>query len=187
MLQAYDNSEKNINDCRQSLEYWWGIKNRENLLSTLAWLLQEGDRYEFDRLLGYVVTMSDREYKKILKNTTDLQKKNQLQTVYENQGLGKKSILAWDACRFVYLCRVGYFLDYLNEEEAWELILPTALTLQQTFNSWKDLGNNYLIGRQFWSYQQTEMYGDEFQKAYKELLSNPQSPWNTIPWDLTPQ
>jgi hypothetical protein len=34
-----------------------------------------------------------------------------------------------------------------------------ARTLQRTFASWRELGDNYLIGRQFWSLQQTRDNG----------------------------
>jgi Protein of unknown function (DUF1266) len=44
---------------------------------------------------------------------------------------------------------------YLAEDEAWEKIMPAAAKLHATFSSWKELGENYLIGREFWSYEQT--------------------------------
>ena len=67
--------------------------------------------------------------------------------------LGEKSLLGWDYGRYICLCRWGYLVGWLNEQEAWEKIMPAAELLQKSFSSWEDLGRNYLIGRLFWSYQ----------------------------------
>ena len=74
--------------------------------------------------------------------------------------------------------------DYLGEEEAWERIMPVARMLQKTFDSWEDLGRNYIIGRQFWSYEETQKNGYVFVDAYQRLLDMPSSPWNKYPWNM---
>src|SRR2546425_5499790 len=48
--------------------------------------------------------------------------------------------------------------------------------LRQTFDSWGDLGANYLIGRQFWSPALMKRDGQLYRSAYQKLLSDPQSP-----------
>ncbi|MRR34633.1 DUF1266 domain-containing protein [bacterium] len=63
-------------------------------------------------------------------------------------------------------------------------IMPAAAMLQRTFVSWKDLGENYLVGRQFWSYGQTQRDGQLYQNVYRQLLSKSSSPWILIPWNL---
>jgi hypothetical protein len=73
---------------------------------------------------------------------------------------------------------------YLTEDEAWDRIMPAAALLQKTFDSWKDFGENYLIGRQFWSYEQTKKEGQVFRDIYRKLLANSSSPWNRNPWDM---
>ena len=98
--------------------------------------------------------------------------------------LGPKSLLGWDYGRYVFLCRWGYFVGYITEEEAWHRIMPVAAKLQKTFDSWKDLGENYLIGREFWSLSQTKRDGQLYRDAFQRLLSDPASPWNRYPWNL---
>ena len=98
--------------------------------------------------------------------------------------LGKKSITAWDCSRYISLCGWGYVVGYLSEDEAWERVMPAARMLQQTFDSWEDLGNNYIIGRQFWSADYTAQQGDSFSEVLDTLSTSPGSPWRTIPWDL---
>ena len=73
---------------------------------------------------------------------------------------------------------------YLTEDEAWDLIMPGARKLQTTFDSWKDLGENYLIGREFWSQAETERNGLLYRQVYQRLLDDPASPWNQCAWDL---
>ena len=58
-----------------------------------------------------------------------------------------------------------------------------ARTLQSNFDSWKELGENYLIGREFWSLHQTKEGGDLSRDAYFRLLNDPASPWNRHAWE----
>jgi Protein of unknown function (DUF1266) len=97
--------------------------------------------------------------------------------------LGTKSILAWDLIRYISLCRWGVLAGYMFEADAWRQVMPAAQQLQQAFDSWQDLQKNYLIGREFWSLEQTRKSGARFQAAYDKLSTDPSSPWNTIPWN----
>jgi len=98
--------------------------------------------------------------------------------------LGKKSLLGWDYARYVSLCRWGYMAGYFTETEAWEKIMPVAGMLQATFDSWTDLGKNYLIGRKFWSRAETKESGERIEAAYEKLISDTESPWNKLAWSL---
>jgi hypothetical protein len=96
---------------------------------------------------------------------------------------GRKSLLGWDYSRYVLLCRWGYHCGYLSEQEAWDRIMPVARMLQKTFSSWADLGENFLVGREFWSYAEMLRTGAEVKAAYQTLLDDPFSPWKFNPWD----
>jgi Protein of unknown function (DUF1266) len=56
--------------------------------------------------------------------------------------------------------------------------MPAALRLQQTFDSWQDLQSDFLIGREYWSLQQTQLSGARFSAIYERFLKDPVSPWN---------
>lgn len=187
LLAGAERTDENIKKQRKSLEQWWGIKSRKDLFKTLQWLDQEGHRGEFDQLGTAVSRMSKAEYKRALFKTKDNpQTLQRLETVRNHyQQLGDKSILAWDYCRFISLCRWCYLIGYINENEAWNCIMPAARQLQSTFGSWKELGENYLIGREFWSYEQTKQNGQYYRTAYEKLLSDPESPWNRYAWNLS--
>jgi hypothetical protein len=72
----------------------------------------------------------------------------------------------------------------LSEGEAWEQIMKAARIIQGTFGSWKEFGENYLIGREYWSLSQTQKDGQVMRAAYTRLLANASSPWKRIPWAL---
>lgn len=86
-----------------------------------------------------------------------------------------KKLLAWDGIRLVHLAQWGYLAGYLQESEVWKMTLPTAKKLQESFDSWQDLGENYLSAR---SQNFSDNIGDEMmQEAFLKLLKNPASPW----------
>lgn len=95
-----------------------------------------------------------------------------------HERLGKKSLLGWDYSRYISLCRWRYPVGYLSREEAWDHIMPVARTLQNTFDSWQQLGENYLIGREFWSLEETRKNGHLYAAAYQKLLNDQGGPWN---------
>jgi len=84
--------------------------------------------------------------------------------------------------RMEALCRWGYLVGHLSEDEAWSFILYAAGRVQGTFDSWEDLGRNYLIGREYWSHDETRAKGHLYREAYLRLLRDPGSPWTQLPW-----
>ena len=179
-------NEKNIQDEKKSLDRWWGINNREDLFDMLLLLEQKGHRKSFYEIGSYVTSLSEKQYNQLLQEYTN--KPETLQEIkitkkYYTE-LGQKGILGWDYSRYISLCRWGYLVGYLTEEEAWEHIMRAAHILQYEFDSWEDLGRNYLIGRQFWSYKETKEGGHLFGDAYIRLLDMRSSPWNIYSWDM---
>ena len=177
-------SEENARTQAWSSLRWWDIGNREDLLEKLRWIDVEGHRADFDRIARAFAAKA----KPNAQIAADFQKKGFSSykiMVAQGEGptLGAKSILGWDYCRHVSLCRWGYLIGYLTEEEAWSRIMPVAKMLQSTFDSWGDLGQNYLIGRRYWSEKKTTSSGG-FEKTYRWLLEDSKSPWKRCAWDM---
>lgn len=170
-----------IKEWKKILVDWWGINNRVDLLQDLIWLQEEGHRYEFDKTANYISSISDEEFDKIMKSFWyGTEQKDRFRIVKENyERLGQKSILAWDLIRYILLCRWGYLVGYLSEQEAWDKIMPIARQLQKTFVSWKDLEENYFVGRSFW---QTTKDSKQFKQIYDKFMDDPTSAWNSCPW-----
>jgi hypothetical protein len=165
---------------------WWGIRNRTDLLETLKWLDQTGHRQEFTTMAESLSLVEPGEFKALLAaDELSAQDKHSLMVVWEYRGkLGAKSLVGWDYARYISLCRWGYAVGYMTEGEAWQSIMHAARIIQKTFTSWRELGENYLIGREFWSQDEMQKTGTQHRAAYKWLLRDPRSPWNRIPWNL---
>jgi hypothetical protein len=167
------------------LSDWWGVTNKETLLRTMRSLQKGGHRRQFEQLGVEVESLSEDQFQQRLTAAKgNEQGYRDLQLVREHyKKLGPKSLLAWDYGRYVALARWGYQAGFLTETEAWELIMPAARKLQKTYDSWEDFGKTYLIGREFWSVEQTKLNGQLYSNGYKKLLTEPRSPWNRHPWN----
>jgi hypothetical protein len=80
-------------------------------------------------------------------------------------------------CRLVYLAGLGFLAGHLSESEAWGYALAAAHRLQQTFQSWEDLGASYLMGLTW-----RRGPDDDLMKSYAELMADTSGPWHGIPW-----
>lgn len=177
---------KNIGKTKKLIERWWGITSRADLFGNLLWLNGEGTRKRFDVIGVASIGIGDDEYKELLETCNDEEEMVQgikiARTYYSE--LRGRGMSGWDYARFISLCRWGHTAGHLGEDEAWELIMPVARVLQKRFGSWEDLGRNYLMGREFWSYKQTKETGYKCEDAYHRLLDMRSSPWNKYPWDM---
>ena len=185
LLAGNELTEQNKLTAQRLLSESWGIDNRKDLLETLAWLDQEGHRADFATRGRKIWPLSQEDYERLLAEEDDMETINRVHVVREYYvQLGAKSLYGWDYSRAICLCRWAYTVGYLNEEEAWGRILPMARLLQAVFDSWEDLGRNYLIGRQFWSYEDSLKDGWRYEDAVQRLLDMRDSPWNQYPWAL---
>ncbi|MFI0372741.1 DUF1266 domain-containing protein [Actinomadura sp. 1N219] len=91
--------------------------------------------------------------------------------------------LIWDYGRALMLYRWGHMVGWLTEEYCWERMLPLAIDIQRRYSSWRDMATCYLQGRLLWSggggKSQTE-----YERLIDDLATEPNSPWNAVPWDL---
>jgi len=172
-------------ETRVILADWWGVNSRADLLGTLAWLEEEGHRTDFEIVGTLMTQLTQQEYERLLaaEDKPEAICKMEIARTYYPI-FGAKSLYGWDYGRAICLCRWAYVAGYIGEEEAWNRIMPIARSLQQKFDSWEDFGHNFLIGRQFWSYEQTTNNGWQCEDAVQRLLDMRDSPWNRYPWDL---
>lgn len=189
LLGGSERTDANVKNWKQIMRDWWGINSRADLFMVLKWLDEGGHRQDFEQLGEFSRSLSAAQHKELRRrlqfsdNEVGLHQLAMVDTYSEK--LGKKSLLAWDYARYISLCRWGYLVGYLSEEEAWERMLPAARTLQSAFDSWKDLGENYLIGREFWSLERTQKDGHLYRTAFQKLLADPASPWNRYSWETS--
>jgi hypothetical protein len=159
---------------------------RSDFVRTLDWIDQGGHRAEFERMGAQISGLDEEQYKMALvRYQEDQDIYHRIEVVRRHyRSLGSKSILAWDYCRYINLCRWAYIAGYITEGEAWAKIMPAARRIQQTFSSWQEMGEDYLIGREFWSYTETQKSGEKYRNIYQKLVSDPFGPWHYSKWDL---
>ncbi len=187
LLGGSERTPERIKFIQNILASGWGIKNREDLFKTLKWIEEGGHRKEFDNIYTLVSRLPKSEIEIVTQKVAsnpEISNKLRIVLKYHNE-LGSKSVAGWDFVRYISLCGWGYVAGYITEEEAWKIIMPAAQLIQRTFSSWGDLGENYLIGREFWSQKQTVQRGQRMRECYRQLLLDPASPWFSIPWSIS--
>lgn len=175
-------TERDMQVRRKFLFEEWGIDSRADLLDSLRWINEGGHRRRFETLGKSVCGKSNWKYALVLlENVTNTE--HLRETVFARKHydeVGDKGIFGWDYSRYIALCRWGYSAGYISEDEAWRMIMPVAWRLQEEFDSWEDLGRNYLMGREFWGGGADSAY--KFEDAYQRLIDMPSSPWNRYDW-----
>jgi Protein of unknown function (DUF1266) len=185
LLAGGPRTDAKADRARELLSDWWGIRSRADLLATLQWIQRGGHRANFATLGATVDRLNPTLVSWVGPWVLPSQLGHQVAVVQRHyKPLVDKGILAWDYSRYVALCRWGYASGFLTEDETWRSIMPAARLLQRHFTSWSDLGQNYLIGREFWSLSETQKSGDLYRATYQTLINYSGSPWNKHPWEL---
>jgi len=175
---------------QDELKDMWGVYNRADLLTALKWIETCGHRTYYEEIVSQVkrsgcdLSQSDL-YSEIIKHTWNNPEEtlNKFEVVKRfHKTTARKSLIGWDYCRYIHLCRLGCKFGYLSEDEAWNKIINASELLQETFDSWEDLANNYMIGHEFWSYRETVKKNNLFRNCIALLAKNPQSPWKKVSW-----
>gem|GEM_PF-1043944 len=167
-----------------SLKKYWKIESREDAYRTLTWLKSEGHRIEYQKMATQSSWWSILLYQAMvpLKLANSESVKKQLFARQSYRRWGDRSGLMWDLSRIVMVTRSAYEAGYLEEDEVWELLMPIGVEVQKKFGSWREMGENFLDGREIWDGERNS----RFQTCF-ELLSDPRdknSPWNKYSWDL---
>ena len=163
----------------------WDITDRKSLFNSLTWIDQCGHRKEFEELGKRLQELSPRKLEQLEAEIDDEDFLHSVRLVSKNhRALGSKSLLGWDYVRYAYLCRCGFHVGYITKDEAWALLVPVARKMQKTFDSWQELGENYRLGRAFWSAEKARTQDHMIRDILERLRTDPESPWIKLPWEL---
>jgi len=186
LLGGCEHTPENAELEQRSLAKWWGITNRASFLAILDWIEKGGHRQQFERTAGRLSLATPEQIAKIRTQvSSDPETSNAVEIAMEYKDeFGAKSITAWDFDRYIALCGFAYIAGYISEDEAWQKIMPAARLLQKTFASWKELGKNHVVGREYWSLEETQRKGAVTRQCYEKLLVDPSSPWVRLKWDM---
>jgi ankyrin repeat protein len=174
-------------EARRMMRDTWDVANSDDLMKMFDWVDRGGYRQQFSMIGARTQNLTPEV---LSKAATQLDPESLNSVLVAHRYYGKyssQSITGYDYGRYINACRVAVAAGYISEEDAWPRVLHAARILQQTFTSWKEYGENYLIGREFFSLYATKKNGQEMRVAYQGLLSRANSPWNRIAWDLSLQ
>jgi hypothetical protein len=148
-------NETNRARWRETLRRDWGVTSREGLLRTLDTTENEGNASSLNyikRIIGETANQGFSIFDIYNKYRLTQRQYNYLKFTIANwNALNSRTLMAWDLGRNISLCRWGYTVGFLTEEEAWEKIMYYARKLQLFYNSWNEYGTDYYLGRLFWS------------------------------------
>ncbi|GIO76201.1 hypothetical protein J27TS7_57150 [Paenibacillus dendritiformis] len=163
---------------KEGLSSAWDVRNPEEAVQTLEWLLTEGHRAKYDQLLMALQagqTFTEEEVGKSQECYESAQDAMMKKLSFATSDFDRvNTIAAWDFDRAVNIARWSCILGYLTEEQAWGYIERAADAASHTFQSWKDYFISFAFGRAI-AYE-----GDIYDILWngKELLTEQDSIWN---------
>lgn len=161
----------------QRLMKWWRIMNKTDLERTII-TLTKGEMH-------HPVWMHLwRSYKRDPAKVEALERGSVRLALVKQYGdkFGERGSLAFDLGRVISLCRWGYVAGYFTEEEAFRMMLPAAVRIQQNYKSWDDFVESYFVGRKFWNPDSYTSDPIRVDRVIQTLTMNPNG-LKKIPWD----
>ncbi len=164
----------------------WGISGREDLIETLLYLSRAGYRARFsaygeaaspEELFGDDTAEEDREG--IVRGHAFVQ--------HFKDKFGADFLLGWDIGRAAMITRWGYFVGWLTQAEAEQLLSDMGQVAANGLSGWKEFARSYLFGGAFWkevcAAYDGKSYLDTLTDAVQKLLSDgPEGAWTHTPW-----
>ena len=165
----------------------WGISGREDLIETLLYLSRAGYRARFaayaeaaspEELFGDDMAEEDRE--SIVRGHAFVQ--------HFKDKYGADFLLGWDIGRAAMITRWGYFVGWLTQAEAEQLLSDMGQVAANGLSGWREFARSYLFGGAFWkevcAAYDGKSYLDTLTDAAGKLLSDdPEGVWTHTPWE----
>lgn len=164
----------------------WGISGREDLIETLLYLSRAGYRARFsayaeaaspEELFGEDTAQEDREG--IVRGHAFVE--------HFKDKYGADFLLGWDIGRAAMITRWGYFVGWLTQAEAEQLLSDMGQVAANGLSGWREFARSYLFGGAFWkevcATYDGKSYLDTLTDAIQKLLSDgPEGAWTHTPW-----
>lgn len=164
---------------RHCLREWWDVDHFLDLKRTFEWLWSEGHSRSCIKLCDAFFPPGEPT------ETTSYEITSELYGFMEAHldQLRTSRLVAWDMSRLINVARWGYTANYIRGAEAWAWIQRSARRLQESFCSWKAVGQDFILGYQFWWYSIAASYDMDLISPYKWMISDSQSPWVKLAWN----
>ncbi|BBF45114.1 putative tRNA ligase [Lachnospiraceae bacterium KM106-2] len=172
-----------IQKVKASLKDGWGITDRKTAIQSINWILEGGHRLNYRKTVKELkkkgwLSLSQKEYQKKVKSfKQDYRYLAIYKSYHAYQDYG---IDGWDYSRAMQILGDCYVSGYINLKECLDQSLTIAKQLQSEFKSWKEVGQSYLYGYQYWKKTETEEIKADYtyrEEVYKLLLALPHGPY----------
>lgn len=176
------NTETNQKTVKRLLNERWGVTDWDSADRRLEWLRKEGNRSDFARIVRSLERdgmsdVPDEEREAFLLERYDIGDEKRAHfyvdwyKMYEEYGID--AITGWDYCRAMSFLGYYYIAGYYSQEEALDMSLDIAETMQPLFNSWDELMDSYLRGYEYWS----EESSSDRKELYEKLKTYDDNPY----------
>ena len=174
---------------RRILRRDWNVHNKNELLQAMEDLERSGSAAGLERLKR-IITENHNDIERILeKHTFSKREYNRLEFILKYWEIYRHArIAAWDLGRAIALCRWGFDVGFLSEEEALERIMYYAKKIQPLYGSWEEYGLHYSQGRIYWasgfgSKDDEYEYMEQTDRLYKKLTGD-SGYWRNLEWNV---
>lgn len=164
---------------KQYLREGWNVVNLVDLNGIHDWLVVEGHRIPCEVICSHVRSLQ--------LGLTPYDASDPCIELYrwvsDNlPALEKSRLVAWDFARLINVARWGYTGGLIDQRTAWKWIFEASRFLQQSYSSWEETGEDFLLGFSYWA--DGKPADDQFLDAHQRLCRSPSSPWRKMPWNL---
>ncbi|WP_044641203.1 DUF1266 domain-containing protein [Risungbinella massiliensis] len=164
----------------------WGISNGPELKQQIDWFLHQGVRQEFKEYRNQMTALTETARTQYIESSKEEAHYGKLYQVNSGiQSLPPAGIFAFDLAWVIHLCRIGRSLRYLSKGEAWDRMIQASQLAQQSYSTWSEYLNAFLVGRLF---HESEVNfnssgGKNVASYISILLYSPKSPLLKLEWN----
>ncbi|WP_192938312.1 MULTISPECIES: DUF1266 domain-containing protein [Flagellimonas] len=185
------------NDIKPYLE-GWGIDTPEGYWSLTEYFMKDGRRWYFDFIYPMIQKEPKEQWERLMdeKFGNNERAHRYLEWLNNGEALGtlkQKGILTfdselelgvagYDAAVLVGQARKAYTGGLISEKDAWKVIHFAKELALRHFSSWEEFGKSFAIGFALDMKADYDSYKEQVYHIYKQVLENPNSPWNTMDW-----
>lgn len=186
-LDVEPRNEESDEIVRSILLDYWGVENRDSLIDTLQYLITSGHSMDYANALKVIAdsgTAEDLHTEEMDEDDIAVCDSRFAFTEAYAGHVDPVMLRGWDLGRAANVTRWGYFVGFINEDEAWGILDQIADGCMEFFDSWRSYAQSYIFGSMYWKCP----YGPEacyenmagLMISIEHLLT--EGAWKDFPW-----
>ncbi len=186
-LDVEPRDEDSLDLIRSLLSNYWGVEDRESLIDTLRYLIASGHSMDYANNLEVIANGgSAQDLHGEDMDDDDIAVSDSRFAFTEAYAVryGPMMLRGWDLGRAANVTRWRYFVGFITEDEAWDVLDQIADGCIDAFESWTSFAQSYIFGSMFWKcpYGPDACYENAagLMFAVEHLLT--EGEWKDFPW-----